>query len=692
MKLTGWFSQDKIADNSRVQTPNNANTEQVNRQIRALVPGQTLRGEVVSREGNNAQIRLLQDVLVDAKVDADIRLELGQNITFQVKNNGQTLNLSPLFTNMATEGTVLKALDMASLPVNENTVAMTKQLMDAGLPIDKNTLQQIWHESNAFPDAEILDLVNLHRVELPVTEENITQMASYRNLTHQLTAGIAETGESLTNMLQGLVESGDIEQAATIYSEVLELLAFEDADGETVTGQQQTEGPLPEPGVDVTVTPEEAEQMPVQSSATAPEAVPGQKTIIEEPTETASGNGQTIKENPGAEKTQEAPQLQNLQKLLKQGLETKDIPLLRSILHNSKVAELPAKLLADRWSIKPEDVESPEKVEELYQKLGKQLKGLSNLLEENGQRGSSAYQNVTNLSQNVDFLQQINQTYAYIQLPLHLRQGEHKTGELFVYTNKKNLARKDGQVSALLHLDMEHLGPLDVYVTLKDTKVSTKFYVQNDAILDYLEANMDVLTERLQKRGYDCKCETTLRTELQQTAQAMAPLLKTEGCKYGYGIKKGDMSLTLIKSGTYPNEDADIGEHRFTYSIYPHAGRWQEAKTVEMAYNLNVPMPVKRIGKQKGCGEEYDSFLHCDKESCFIEVIKKAEDGDGVIVRMYENKNNRVRAHITSGRALAHVYECNLLEEKEAELTVCGTTFETVFKPYEIKTFRLIFA
>mgnify|MGYP005852161447 FL=1 len=541
MKLTGWFSQDKIADNSRVQTPNNANTEQVNRQIRALVPGQTLRGEVVSREGNNAQIRLLQDVLVDAKVDADIRLELGQNITFQVKNNGQTLNLSPLFTNMATEGTVLKALDMASLPVNENTVAMTKQLMDAGLPIDKNTLQQIWHESNAFPDAEILDLVNLHKVELPVTEENITQMASYRNLTHQLTAGIAETGESLTNMLQGLVESGDIEQAATIYSEVLKLLAFEDAAGETVTGQQQTEGPLPEPGVDVTVTPEEAEQMPVQPSATAPEAVPGQKTIIEEPTETAPDNGQTIKENPGAEKTQEAPQLQNLQKLLKQGLETKDIPLLRSILHNSKVAELPEKLLADRWSIKPEDVESPERVEELYQKLGKQLKGLSNLLEENGQRGSSAYQNVTNLSQNVDFLQQINQTYAYIQLPLHLRQGEHKTGEMFVYTNKKNLAKKDGQVSALLHLDMEHLGPLDVYVALKDTKVSTKFYVQNDAILDYLEANMDVLTERLQKRGYDCKCETTLHTELQQTAQAMAPLLKTEGsvpvAQYAFDVR-----------------------------------------------------------------------------------------------------------------------------------------------------------
>ena len=180
MKLTGWFTQDKIADNNRIQIPDSENAEQANRQIRSLVPGQTLRGEIVSREGSNAQIRLLQDVLIDAKVDADIRLDLGQNITFQVKSNGQTLNLSPLFTNMATEGTVRKALDMASLPTNENTVAMTKQLMDAGLPIDKNTLQQIWHESNTFPDAEIMDIVNLHRLELPVTEENISQMASLK--------------------------------------------------------------------------------------------------------------------------------------------------------------------------------------------------------------------------------------------------------------------------------------------------------------------------------------------------------------------------------------------------------------------------------------------------------------------------------------------------------------------------------
>ena len=519
MKLTGWFTQDKIADNNRIQTPDSENVGQTNRQIRSLVPGQTLRGEIVSREGSNAQIRLLQDVLIDAKVDADIRLDLGQNITFQVKSNGQTLNLSPLFTNMATEGTVRKALDMASLPTNENTVAMTKQLMDAGLPIDKNTLQQIWHESNTFPDAEIMDIVNLHRLELPVTEENISQMASYRNLTHQLTEGIADASEALTATLQEMVVGGDVEQAAGLYQAITDLLL---AEGEVS-------------GVADTVQAENTQTL---------------QTIVEEnpkvlqPEEISAENmGRlsdiTVKAVDSDESV--TAQLQNIQKLLKQGLDTKDVHLLHRVLQDSKVMELPGKLLLDSWSLRPEDVESPKKVEQLYQKLGRQLKGFADALGENGQSGSQAYQAVSNLSQNVDFLQQINQTYAYIQLPLHLRQGEHKTGELFVYTNKKNLAKRDGQVSALLHLDMEHLGPLDVYVAMQDVKVSTKFYVQNDAILDYLESNMDVLTQRLKKRGYDCNCETTLRTELQHTAQAMAPLLKTESsvpiARYAFDVR-----------------------------------------------------------------------------------------------------------------------------------------------------------
>ena len=331
-------------------------------------------------------------------------------------------------------------------------------------------------------------------------------MASYRNLTHQLTEGIADASEALTATLQEMVAGGDVEQAAGLYQAITDLLL---AEGEV-------------PGVADTVQAENTQ--PLQT-------IVEEKPEILQPEEISEENmgrlsDTTVKEADSDESV--TAQLKNIQKLLKQGLDTKDVHLLHRVLQDSKVTELPGKLLLDSWSLRPEDVESPEKVEQLYQRLGRQLKGFADALGENGQSGSQVYQAVSNLSRNVDFLQQINQTYAYIQLPLHLRQGEHKTGELFVYTNKRNLAKRDGQVSALLHLDMEHLGPLDVYVAMQDVKVSTKFYVQNDAILDYLESNMDVLTQRLKKRGYDCNCETTLRTELQQTAQAMAPLVKTE--------------------------------------------------------------------------------------------------------------------------------------------------------------------
>lgn len=162
-------------------------------------------------------------------------------------------------------------------------------------------------------------------------------------------------------------------------------------------------------------------------------------------------------------------------------------------------------------------------------------------------------------------------------------------------------------------------------------------------------------------------------------------------CKYGYGIKKGNMGLTLIKAGTYPNEHADIGMHEFTYAVYPHAGRWQDAQTVEMAYNLNVPLLARKVGKNTETGS-CGSFVSCNRESCFIEVIKPAEDGNGIILRMYENKNNSLRADIQTKYPLKAAYECNLLEETVQELELSQNGFKAVFKPYEIKTFRLIFA
>jgi hypothetical protein len=129
----------------------------------------------------------------------------------------------------------------------------------------------------------------------------------------------------------------------------------------------------------------------------------------------------------------------------------------------------------------------------------------------------------------VDFLQQLNQMYAYVQLPLRLQQRDAH-GDLYVYSNKKNLAGKDGNVSALLHLDMAHLGPVDVYVAMQNTKVSTKFYLRDDEMIDFMASHMDILTERLKKRGYDCSYDMAVREEAKDEATkgGLEPILRQE--------------------------------------------------------------------------------------------------------------------------------------------------------------------
>ena len=109
-------------------------------------------------------------------------------------------------------------------------------------------------------------------------------------------------------------------------------------------------------------------------------------------------------------------------------------------------------------------------------------------------------------------MNQLNQMFAYVQLPLKMSdQDAH--GDLYVYTNRKNLAQKDGQVSAILHLDMENLGPLDVYVKMKDQKVSTNFYVADDQVLDLIASHIDELNQRLQKRGYTLQAKMMLQSD-----------------------------------------------------------------------------------------------------------------------------------------------------------------------------------
>jgi alpha-mannosidase len=160
-------------------------------------------------------------------------------------------------------------------------------------------------------------------------------------------------------------------------------------------------------------------------------------------------------------------------------------------------------------------------------------------------------------------------------------------------------------------------------------------------------------------------------------------------CKYGHDIKDGTMRLTLLKSGTMPNKQADREEHRFVYSLYPHSGDWRMGQTVQMAFDLNVPFYTKVEKAHPGClPPDYSAFT-LDQENVVLETVKKAEDSDNIIIRLYECYNQRTKVRLSCGGKFSEAWDCDLMENNLQPLTGMENQLEFEIMPYEIKTFKL---
>ncbi len=164
-------------------------------------------------------------------------------------------------------------------------------------------------------------------------------------------------------------------------------------------------------------------------------------------------------------------------------------------------------------------------------------------------------------------------------------------------------------------------------------------------------------------------------------------------CKYGYDIKENIMRLTLIKSAVDPDPNADIGQHRFVYSLMPHAGGGNHDEIFRRAYELNYPLIARYSDMAENDAEErLFSFVETDADNVIIETVKKEEDGEGIVVRLYEIANRRSEAVLNFAYEVREAYETNLLEEERQKLTAFEDKSITFFiKPYEIKTFVVYF-
>jgi len=163
-------------------------------------------------------------------------------------------------------------------------------------------------------------------------------------------------------------------------------------------------------------------------------------------------------------------------------------------------------------------------------------------------------------------------------------------------------------------------------------------------------------------------------------------------CKYGYDIHDNVIRLSLLKSATAPDPHADQGEHRMTYSLLPHVGDWR-TEVVQAAYDLNDPLILRRVaGSAAGSlnTATLNSLVSVSAPNVIIETVKYAEDGKGLIVRLYEHQRNRGHFTVNVGFALSEAFECNLLEENGQALAVQGNEVQLDITPYQIITVRLL--
>lgn len=486
-------------------------------------PGSSFSGQVVTAEDGTVTIKLADSTMLSASLKGGISLAAGSQVTFLVNSNSNhQMTLSPLFTNLGAGLNVENALKDAGLPIDAQTSKMVYDMMEHGMSVDRDSLLGMYRQIADHPQIDGGMAVRLAQMHLAVNEMNASQLEAYDNMNHQLSGGITEIAkglqqafstmgegntENMIRLFEGIVdlleeggkvpegmEEGLLKNAGQLAGELKNALLSGTAAG-NLENAGGVNGEALTPGANGQPVSELLSDKELQALTDILKNAGGDKGIIDEIAKGAVSSREALK------LIQDAMQGKGMSQNEQQILFKDNSDLWKELLPNAAVGKLLQNALEKNWFMRPEDVADKEKIEEFYEQLKSQTGKLSDMTSAALGKDSALSQNVNRLSQNIDFMNQLNQTFTYVQVPLKMS-SQNANGDLYVYTNKKNLAARNGSVSAFLHLDMDHLGSVDVYVAMEKQRVSTNFKVRDDAVLDLIEANIDLLNERLEKRGY----------------------------------------------------------------------------------------------------------------------------------------------------------------------------------------------
>lgn len=542
-----YVGQYNSSAGQAVGTPVPASPAQVSSLTAAAVgelsPGSIFEGNVTYVKGQNVILSLENGQNIHARLDSrSLKLSPGQSMFFQVKSNeGGTVSIRPYMGGTASNPTLMRALQAAGLPTNGRNLAMVDAMMREQMPIHAEALQDMHRVIASNEGIGVDTLVQMTRLGLPVTPQMAAQFENYRNDSHLLLGQIDAFLEELPEFLEE--QSADVPRAVELHSRLLSILSGQPAESSGGVSDNPADPAqsvhfnaaedAPRTGLPETMAENARAAFAANGEDAGPEGLRGMFF-----SEIADGDGERPAFAPNqvgallGEEMREglADVLRSIGNLVENeavfdeegnlngnltarellgwigrelqeqraSLEWDD---LKDLFSQKGYRKLLSGMMEEQWTLRPEDVRSKEKVEDLYERLERQLQQVDRLLKAAGSEHSPLARAAEQIRSNVQFMNEVNQIYNYVQIPLKMN-GQNANGDLYVYTNKKRLRDDDGELTAFLHLDMQYLGSTDVYVKMQGKALSTNFSFSDDASFALVQKYLPILEAKLEALGY----------------------------------------------------------------------------------------------------------------------------------------------------------------------------------------------
>ena len=547
--LLGQYGNN-IAAGSQVSTKVKG-VEQLVETVKQLKTGSVFEGTVNFIKGNQVILGLSSGQNITARLDKGVTLEKGQSVFFQVKSNdGESIQIKPMSQNgVFSNPTLTSALDAASLPVNERNINMVNAMMKQQMPIDAKSLQDMSRAIASTGGTDPASAVEMTKLNIPLTADNVAMYENYKadegfvvKQINQLLDTIPEMivddnlsvdqGTELQNKLVTFFTSQEGADASNVQNSTVSTQSATGMAGENAAANVQNlngnqtlanESAVSSQNMASEVVskenaPQSTGMVEIQVNQNTPEE-PNGTLASTLPRNELEGLGASLSKLPDfavnhmkyfdsnmnlKPDVNNVDLLKDLANYMSQNSGSISKEQLTELIGSKAYKRILKDVATEKMTLKPEELTKEHAVKDLYQRMEQQMFRLKEIADAYPKVSEAVAKAANNVSSNIDFMNAINQMYTYVQLPLKMS-GQNVNGELYVYSNKSGEKSENDEFTAFLHFDMDNLGPVDISVKLKERNVTTNWYLEDVKSLELIENNIDLLTKRLQDKGYNCQ-------------------------------------------------------------------------------------------------------------------------------------------------------------------------------------------